>query len=404
MLLLRNGFFDLLSQDALIFQSFRLKDVTFVVEIAWVVYSLFIFKGIKCKNTFYGLIWSILLIIMFSCVICYIIFDQPISLGFLAQRDIFSGYACFFSISTLLYKKKISKNELYNILFYVGVIQLFFNTFGWLLYSLRDINGFPGAVIATERYGSARIWYSQYENIVLVIAISINELLNRKDKIIRYFILIGWGIAYFAIMTKLRASSLAVLIALILTLVISKKMSKMKLFVFCFFVIGMIIALNRIPLFQDIVLTFFSGDSASANTLTIRHVARKYYLTKFMSSPIFGFGVPHSNWYPAFLAQGKDLGYYFSDNGIFAFMYLYGGVGIMWLLFLLKRYWQRMNVYRRINNVLFVFWGLYQLMMLPTGMFWMIGNYQLPFVAILALLSKYPSEKLDGTPSLRILS
>lgn len=388
-LLLRNGFFDAFAINDPLIGSIRLRDISFIVALVWTVYVEFVHKGWKIRTTFSGLIRAFLCIIIFNCFVSNYIFGQPIALGFQAQRDVFAGLFMFLALNTLVSRGLITKNELLRTLFWFGVIQLALNTLHWMLYTAGRVSLFDGATVFTSRYGGARIIFSQDDTIVFVMAVSLNEIMNKKKYAIRNYAFLLWGFAYYMILEKLRAGTVAVVIALVFTIMLWRKASTKKFAFAVTLVIAIAFAYNRIPLLQDVVQTIFQDNSTSANTLIIRNAARLYYFQQFLKAPLFGWGFPHTNWSSAFSGQGTSLGYVFSDNGVFSFMYIYGTLGLVWLLLFVVTYYKQTKEMIRRNCYTFSMWGVYQAVMLITGMFWIIKNYQLTFVTVLVLATEY---------------
>lgn len=388
-LLLRNGFFDLYAINDPVLGAIRLRDLSFFAALAWVVYVEFVNKGWKIRTTFTGLIRTFLCIILINCAVSYFIFGQPLLLGFQAQRDIFAGFSMFLALNTLLFRHIITKHKIYKTLFWFGVTQLFLNSLHWLLYSTMGVSLFSGATVFTSRYGGARIIFSQDDTAVFVMAVALNEIMNKRKHSVRNYGILIWVFLYYMVMEKLRAGTVAVVLALIFTVMLWRKASGTK-FVFAgLMVLAAVITYNRVPLVQDVIQTLFGNNSTSANTLIIRGSARLYYVQQFLKSPIFGWGNPHADWSSAFAGQGTALGYVFSDNGIFSFMYIYGSIGLAWFVGLIIKYIRRASIMNKKNCYVFTLWGWYQAVMLITGMFWIIKNYQLTFVITLILATDY---------------
>ena len=403
-LLLRNGFFDIFAINDPLVGSIRLRDVAFIAALAWTLFVEIIYKGWKIRTTFSGLIRSFLCIIIFNCFVSNYIFGQPVTLGFQAQRDVFAGLSMFLALNTLVYRGRITKNELLRVLFWFGIIQLVLNTFHWVLYTAGRVSLFDGANVFTSRYGGARIIFSQDDTIAFVMAIAMNEIMNKGKHAIRNYSLLVWGFAYYMIMEKHRAETVAVFLALAFTLMLWRKASLKKIAFSILLVIVSVFAYDRIPILQDVVQTIFKDNSTSANTMIIRQAARLYYFQRFLESPLFGWGYPHANWTSAFSGQGTAFGYVFSDNGVFSFLYIYGALGLIWLLVFMFIYYKQANEMLKRNCYTFTMWGAFQAIMLITGMFWIIKNNQLSFVTALVLATNYNKKEAveEGQNSLQL--
>ena len=392
-LLLRCNIFDMLAINDNLFGSIRVHDLYFIIEILWATSVIFIYKGYRIRTRFNGIIWSFLGIIIFNCFVSYYIFNQSLLLGFQAQRDIFSGFLVFLALDTLIFYNKVSKKSLLSLIKWFAIIQLTLNSLDYCVYEFMGNRMLLSATIYTERYGSARIVYSQIEMIIILMGLCFEEILQKKEKKIWNIVIILWGLAFFMLMTKLRAYTLAIIIAFSFTFLIWKKSGAYKFVIFALLAIVVMFTADKIPLLKDLTGTIFSGTSTSVDTTLIRNSARHYYIEKFSQSPIVGWGFPHSDCEAAFSAQGKSLGYFFTDNGFFSFMYIYGMIGILWLLKFIARY-IHLTIYQvKINSSYAnVFWGVVQAVMFLTGMFWIVSNYQIPFALMLIYATDYKEE------------
>ena len=80
---------------------------------------------------------------------------------------------------------------------------------------------------------------------------------------------------------------------------------------------------------------------SQSDTLTIRAQGRELYLESLTHHPIFGCGYPHEDCIAACNAAGFNQGIYLVDNGIFGFAYVYGLLGVGWLISLWIYYMRR---------------------------------------------------------------
>ena len=380
-LIMRDGFFDLYGMNDSVIASVRLRDLYFILEVGWLLIVLLHYKGKIC-NPFAGLAWAFLAIIIINCFTSYWYFNQPFTYGFQAQRDIFSGFCFLLAWSEIAYRHEMDSETIMTIVKKLCILKLFLNTLHWILYSYAGIELLQGAQLFTERYGEARIVFSQVEVVSLLAAICVNDILHEKN-IVWNLIIYAWALCFFMVETKLRASTVASILAVTVVLLLWKKAGIKKGLVIVSAVVVVIMLADRIPLVQDVIETLFGSGSTSTNTMITRGNARLYYTERFLKSPFIGWGYPHTDWSAAFSGQGKALGYNFSDNGIFSFLYIYGGLGMVWLICFINKYVKYTRMYYKVeHNYIGIYWGIYQLVMLITGMFWIIGNYQLSFMLV----------------------
>lgn len=91
--------------------------------------------------------------------------------------------------------------------------------------------------------------------------------------------------------------------------------------------------------FNKVAVSFMNGQiGGSEDTTTIRECGRKYYDFVLNSVPegvVFGCGYPSDLYRPATEMAGFQNFYLLSDNGVYAFRYVYGNLGIAVLLLVL---------------------------------------------------------------------
>ena len=92
-------------------------------------------------------------------------------------------------------------------------------------------------------------------------------------------------------------------------------------------VLGICILLNT-TMFRDIIEQFSLGFTDYGH-FGIRADARKLYLEMLAKHPFLGGGYPYIE--NALEASGYYKRMYLVDNGVFGFIYIYGGVGIIWI-------------------------------------------------------------------------
>ncbi|MRI80829.1 hypothetical protein GIY11_02140 [Aerococcaceae bacterium DSM 109653] len=390
-ILVRCGFFDYFAMNDTLVGSLRVRDIYFVLEITWAVVVFVFFKGFTVRGTFVIPILLLGLLELLSSLISFFYFSQPLQLGILAQSSIISGFAIYFALNTLIQRGRITFESVFRLVKVICVIQLICNTAAWLVYSTTGTLIFPGVKLYTERYGSPRIVFMQVEMIALLISVSLNAVLHKKNPI-RNMILVVWGGIYFMIFAKLRASTVAITISLVVVILCWRKAGIKKGAIFLFATMLIFMFAEEIPIIQDIILTLTDNTGTTVNTMEIREAAQTYYFTKYKQSPLVGWGYPHTNWDAAFMGQGKAYGYVFSDNGIFSFLYIYGSLGLIWLLYLLSKYVKcSRHKYLKYSDYALIFWGVYQFVMMTTGMFWIVGSYQISFVLMLIYAQEYTS-------------
>ena len=391
-IILRGNIFDLFSTNGFVIGGIRSRDLFFIVSVLWSLFILLKYKGFKYRTSFNVEIFSFFIIILISCFTAWFYFNQSLLLGFQAQRDIFAGFLFFLAVDTLINCNKISKEKLLDCIRKLGYVQLLVNTISWGIYASTGNLITKGARIFVERYGSPRIMFSNSDLIALLLAFAINDLLNKKS-IVRGLLTVLWGLIYYTIFSKLRAATIALVLAAVVCIAFMRRAGVKKIILLLVMAIALLLAIDYIPTLQDIIVTLLKKQTLSANTMDIRSSARLYYISEFLKSPLVGWGFPHTDCMSAFSRQGTSMGFYFSDNGIFSFVYIYGLVGIFWFVALVKRIVKMLKYNIKVNDYIGMFYFAYQLVMLGTGMFWIIGSSQLEFSIGLLAISTYRQQR-----------
>lgn len=389
LLILSTGLFDIYGTNSMVFGAIRLRDLSFAINIIYFVCVLIKYRVNPESTYFTPYLICMVMITVVADIVAYAAFSQPLVLGFSAQRDLFSGLCVAIAICWTI-KAKVDFDHFTYAIKFIFAFKLVLNILTWIIYSVTGTVLFEGAYVMNQRYGDVRMFFSQSDGTALLMGLCLNDLLktNSKGKSFNIICFI-LGFFYFFTVCKLRAASVALLFATTFVLVIWKgKFLKKSLLIFTAIGVAIILYFN-LPIIQDLVnQLIFHNYSMETNTMLVRDSARAYYLEKFIASPIFGWGVPHTDWSVAFAMQGQNRGYYFSDNGVFSFLYQYGCIGLFWLILFIRKYYviSKQNIKNR-QNYVGAFFGIFQLIMLVSGMFWIIGNSQIILGVVLAIIS-----------------
>ena len=119
-------------------------------------------------------------------------------------------------------------------------------------------------------------------------------------------------------------------------------------------ILGVIVAIAGVivsDVFQSTINTILSNE----DTLAIRSIGREWYLNSLIKHPILGCGYPHEDCRAACEAAGFTRGIYIVDNGVFGFAYIYGLIGVLWIvgfwIYFLKR---AKTIASRNNNYFYI--------------------------------------------------
>lgn len=279
---------------------------------------------IKTQNTF-SLVALLPLILV--VVAAFNRNGQSLFWGIEAQKNFFLIFLFYFPLRKLLMKNRINIDLLKNFICIYGVIEcIVFFTQHWL---------YPKVVflecVINSRNG-ARL-YIDSVIIQLMILISVDNILKKNGKNFRNIILIILGVAYEFIVAQGRLECMALVLTLFIAYFLKNKKTDKKFFIIMLGAIIIIWALN-----SGIINSYIEMD----NTMGIREFARQSYvmeLGKNVKSVLTGCGYPMNG-----VTTGKYLDYtakmYLHDNGIFAFVYVYGLMGAIFIILFYLKYFR----------------------------------------------------------------
>lgn len=147
------------------------------------------------------------------------------------------------------------------------------------------------------------------------------------------------------------------------------------------------------------ILPALNGTGRS-DTLEIREIGRNFYLDVIRNHPILGGGYINTQWEPAYIASRQSEGITWVDNGIFGFMYFYGGIGLAWVMVLFGK---TLSLGRRVKNNMneyaYLLTPIYWLVAMLSEAHWYFISFMV-FVLLICLmedrLDKYDLERTYG--------
>jgi hypothetical protein len=280
-----------------------------------------------------------------------LLYDQSFVLGLRPQRFWIVWGLLYFPIRKLMYNRIISVDDIIKLIYVIGTIEI-------ILYSLQYFVGKGHQFLYTmtaQRYGSDRYYFS---NIFLRVLLFINldRIFSRKK--------IGWSAAYiisiiFILMVvgKMRATSLATILALAIGILLWRKGGQTKLIVLMVSVV-VAIALFNTSIVQDIIVeigAYLDGNPFANSTLNIRDAGHELYLQTLYKHPLLGGGTINSLWPAACEAAGFNRAILLVDNGLWGFIFVYGILGAVWVIGMFFTFLKNGWKIARNNNVFFMF-------------------------------------------------
>ena len=298
-----------------------------VTDFATVLCTLFV-AFIICKFSIqrrwdkYGLLIIAYLIMNYiAAVMGKIHWNQKILSTLFVYRGSILILLSYFAITVLLQKQKVSRKQLIQIVVLCGKIEL-------IIMMIQFVLAFSGINILTCEMRARNGLQRYFINGSLIMFVLIYEMINLIDgkKKLKSFIWCIFAAVFFFFMNQTRMILIGLILSTIIYFISWKANAKKKLFVM-FLLLVMLGLVSQTTLFQSAV----NIEESEQDTSKIRKEAMLFYLEELKDSPIAGLGLPNS--IVADLQRGKLKGYNLNDNGIVGLMFMYGGIGLLWIFY-----------------------------------------------------------------------
>lgn len=304
----------------------NLDDFSLLLSIA--LFVVVFLKYIKFPQSKYEQKFIIFFPIILAIVSSYMgkkVYGQPFMFGFRPQRFFILTSLLYFPLKRMIECDSQNITRIKNLLISLGTIELILYIFQYLLINKVVFL----SMRVSSRFGEVRL---PFESLLLLLYpfIVLNELLNKRN-VKRNSILLALSFIYIVVVLKTRMVMFGMVGVITFLILIYRSGASKKIYIiFLLFIVG-IIGVNT-SIGQSYIQSISSENrSIDPNTL-IRKEAQKFYITETAKSPITGRGYVNILYNDAVIISKYNKGYYFNDNGIIGFYYLYGLIGIGWLL------------------------------------------------------------------------
>lgn len=337
------------------------SDIVLIECIIFILYVELKYHKIKIsiKYNFSFIIGGLFFLIISSSIRSFQLYSQPIEWGIRAQRSLFVIYIMYFPLTKLLSIRKIVMKDIEKMFFTIGTIQLFI----YIIFFLSNGNIKFLKYSYDYRYGGMRLRVHCCI-INLLFILSINQYINGINKRKNLFLIII-NVLVCALIIKTRLLIASYVIVLIMSVIIWKKNLRKKLF-FILVSILIIPIIMQSTIIQDMIDTILENDVND-----IRKIGKNYYIESLKDSPIIGRGYINILCEKAFIAAGMDKLIYLVDNGVYAFAFEYGMLGISWIVILwIKILKKSIRKYRLKNDYIGILYLVYLTVLLPNITWW----------------------------------
>lgn len=253
------------------------------------------------------------------------VYGQPFMFGFRPQRFFILTSLLYFPLKRMIECDSQNITRIKNLLISLGTIELILYIFQYLLINKVVFL----SMRVSSRFGEVRL---PFESLLLLLYpfIVLNELLNKRN-VKRNSILLALSFIYIVVVLKTRMVMFGMVGVITFLILIYRSGASKKIYIIFLLLIVGIIGVNT-SIGQSYIQSISSENrSIDPNTL-IRKEAQEFYITETAKSPITGRGYVNILYNDAVIISKYNKGYYFNDNGIIGFYYLYGLIGIGWLL------------------------------------------------------------------------
>lgn len=375
-----------------LFEDDIYKDIGLVIILAWSLWTMIKFRNEKNPPFRFGICILFTLVLMLtSSLQSGLLYNQSILLGIRPQRYWITWAMSYFPLRKLMYLDYITFDDLKGLLYKIGILELILYTGQYLLAEKIVFLH----VYSYSTYSTSRFYFSNVL-LCLVLFMRLNDIFN-KQNVKRNIFFIAWIILDIIQIGKMRMTFIAVSTAILLGIIMWRRGGNYK--ILSVFVIAIGVGLVSGSEVVQSILPALNGTGRS-DTLEIREIGRNFYLDVIRNHPILGGGYINTQWKPAYIASRQSEGITWVDNGIFGFMYFYGGIGLAWVMVLFGK---TLSLGRRVKNNMneyaYLLTPIYWLIAMVSEAHWYFISFMV-FVLLICLmedrLDEYDLERTYG--------
>lgn len=279
-----------------------------------------------------GFLLAVLIVLCFVAAYrCMLLTGQPYKRGILPQR---SFIVCL--LAALLLRKPFKEGMIDCDRLIGGILVL--GTVASVLYLAQAAVGSSVTFIhaqSGEKYGGLRLYIDSAMSTTSGL-VGLWCCLRYEDWKACIPTVLALGVILFV--SKGRLELAIYLIAALIIFLLARGMARARVLLICFAGLALLLFMQT-NYFGQVVDSFLSGQiGGSEDTTSIRLAGRDYYDFVLGSVPdgaLLGCGYPSDLYPPATRMAGFQNWYLLSDNGIYAFRYVYGNLGVVVVVLLL---------------------------------------------------------------------
>lgn len=354
--------------------SFRVMNVInyatlwFGLFVLFLLYHFIVYKLFKKKcSLYFGTdILGLVILTIIAMFECKSLTGQSLLQGFMPQRNYIFVLLSYFIIRKLYAFELVIPKKIKKGVVIVGIISVLLYSLQILLYNqVQFINVYQNSF-------QVRL-YVDSVLCVIIGFIGIDRYL--KTYRLRYLLLVGLTLLYEFAISKGRLETVAFLTSVIFGILLMKRGGVKRVIIFVAVVVMAVIFLNSgyADRFFEAINVFGSND-AGVNTMALRVSARASFAVQLSQSAktmLFGCGYPNTSNVAASAMIGYNKNYSLVDNGIYAFIYVYGILGLVifvkWFVKMFRCAWK---CFKKFGDYIYILFMIFNTMLLYNITFW----------------------------------
>lgn len=357
---------------------FNYYDISIGICIIWSIHIMVKYRKYKMKYTFkYYMLFCIILVVV-SSLRSQQLYGQSFYLGVRPQR--------FFLILSLMYfpllkftSIKNNRFKLEKLIYILGITELIILIIQYIFISKVQFL----YVRQSIRYGGVRL---HFEAVLLSILffICINNFLKKKN-IYKNLIIIIMLLSYNLFVIRGRLAVIAIIATVFIMLLFWKKNRYIKYFLITYIFVFSFI-LSNTSIIGEYVNSLNKSNLQNDLNSQIRENGKEFYINQIKESPILGRGYINELNENAVKATGVEYDYLLVDNGVVAFAFMYGLIGVAWVILLfIKIYKYSFIDYLKNNNYFGLAYTTYLTIIITNILefYWKYGPLYFVFMIVL---------------------
>lgn len=334
----------------------NINDITMILFTIYFFIMYIKYKKVG-KYEFGLIIIGFTILVMVASIQGHNSWGQSVFYSFTPQRAFLLILLSYFPLNKYFKRKRNDFNYIFELLVYFGILQS-------CIYLVQHFI-YPHIVYINCQM-NMRMGLRIYVDSVVIefmIMYCFSQVLEGNRHKIRNMLAIALGLLHEFLVSQGRLECCAILLTLIIGFLFWKRTDYKKIIGIGVILFAVVVVINS-NLISSILEIQDSG--------MIREAGRALYLkqlTMNFKTLLLGCGYPNSM--AASIASGSNRYIYLVDNGIFAFFYVYGLIGIMvvvaWIILMLKK---SISLYKKNGNVFPIMFILFNIIIGYNIIFW----------------------------------